>query len=537
MAADQLFRENEFFQECEKALSTGQFIAYYQPQYNHSNGMLVGAEALVRWQHPEKGLLSPFYFVPACEESGFITAIDLAIFEKVCEFQKKCLDGRHAMVPVSVNVSRKDLFVPDFAGQLETIRKKYDVPVKYLRVELTESAAECGVERVIAFINKLHEYGYIVEMDDFGSGYSCLNVLKDVDFDVIKLDMRFISGSLDGGRAGTIVSSVVRMCQWLGLPVIAEGVENVQQADFMRSIGCEYIQGYLFSRPVSEDNFLEKLRSSVVGNIVPQLSLIETLDAGAFWSPESQETLIFNNYVGAAAIFAYGGGKTEILRVNEKFLQELGMNLNEKDILSGDPFDTLDEQNKKIYADMLRRAIETGDEQECETWRTIRSKCCGEEHVCIRSTVRMIGKSPISCLFYASIRNITAEKNRFNNLEATERRFMAASEQVNIYFWEYTVATREMRPCYRCMRDLGLPPLVLNYPEPAIEMGIFPPEVADMYRDWHRQIAEGVEHLEAIIPLTVGRVPFHVRYTTEFDDMGKPVKAYGSAALVVDNKE
>lgn len=108
-----------------------------------------------------------------------------------------------------------------------------------------------------------------------------------------------------------------------------------------------------------------------------------------------------------------------------------------------------------------------------------------------------------------------------------------ASEQVNIYFWEYTIATREMRPCFRCMRDLGLPAVLTNYPDSAIEQGVFPPEVADMYRDWHRQLEEGAEELEAVIPLTMDRVPFRVRYTTEFDQNGKPVKAYGSAALVV----
>ncbi len=104
-----------------------------------------------------------------------------------------------------------------------------------------------------------------------------------------------------------------------------------------------------------------------------------------------------------------------------------------------------------------------------------------------------------------------------------------------MYAWEYTIGTKQMRPCFRCMRDLGLPPLVENYPEPAIAAGIFPQDYADMYRDWHRQLEDGVGELEAIIPLTVGRVPFHVRYTTEFDENGKPLKAYGSATLVVDD--
>ncbi len=518
------------------ALERGEFIPYYQAQYNHSTGMITGAEALVRWLHPEKGLISPAAFLPEFEENGFISEIDLAVFEQVCAFVRKCLDGKLAVVPISVNISRKDIFVPDFIAKLEALREKYGLSTRYLRLELTESAAQGSVEQVIAFIDELHTLGYVVEMDDFGSGFSSLNVLKDVNFDIIKLDLRFLSGNLSGGRGGTIVSSVIRMCQWLGLPVIAEGVEDVRQADFMRSIGCDYIQGFLYARPEPEEEFIRRLSGGVIGTVVPQLSLIETLDAGAFWSPESQETLIFSNYVGGACIFEYTNGRVEILRVNEKYLAEMGMNMSEKEVIAMDLFSVLDEKNLPVYRNMLERAIETGEEQECETWRSIMSQCCGEERICVRSTVRLIGKSPVSTLFYAMIRNITAEKNRFSDMLDTERRFKAASEQVNIYFWEYTVATHEMRPCFRCMRDLGLPALVTNYPDTAIEMGIFPPEVADMYRDWHRQIEQGAESLEAVIPLTVGRVPFRVRYTTEFDELGKPVKAYGSAALVINEE-
>ena len=144
----------------------------------------------------------------------------------------------------------------------------------------------------------------------------------------------------------------------------------------------------------------------------------------------------------------------------------------------------------------------------------------------------MIAKNDDSYLFYAMIRNVTNEMNHYLEILDNERRYRIASEQVNIYYWEYTVATKEMRPCFRCMRDLGFPSLMTNYPDSAIEQGVFPPEVADQYRDWHRQIEEGVKELEGIIPLTMKRIPFHIRYTTEFDKAGRPVKAYGSAALV-----
>lgn len=419
--------------------------------------------------------------------------------------------------------------------KLEEIRKKYEVPAKYLRVEITESTVVGGIKQVNKIIEQLHECGYLVEMDDFGSGYSSLNVLKDISFDIIKLDMMFLREETESNRGGIIVSAVMRMAKWLGMPVIAEGVETVKQADFLRSIGCESIQGYLYSKPLPEDQYEEKLRNSTVGENVQQMRLIDTINACDFWNPKSQETLIFSNFVGGAAIFDYHDGKIEILRVNQKYLQEIGLNQSEKEFIKTDPLSTLDEANRKIYHAMLEQAIQSMDEEECETWRELSSSCCGEERICIRSNVRVIGKSDDDYLFYAMIRNITAEKNRYAEILDSERRFKMASEQVNIYYWEYTVATKEMRPCFRCMRDLGLPAVLTNYPDSAIEMGIFPLEVADMYRDWHRQIAEGVKELEAIIPLTVGRVPFHVRYTTEFDENGRPVKAYGSAALVVDS--
>ena len=290
----------------------------------------------------------------------------------------------------------------------------------------------------------------------------------------------------------------------------------------------------MYSKPLPEENYEALLSKNEIGVMIPEMDLIANMNARNFWDPTSMETLSFNNYVGGAAIFSYSDGKIEILRVNEKYLRELCMNLSEKEIIESDLMEMLDEENRHIFLDTIMRAIETGDEQECETWRELSSSCCGDERICIQSNIRMIGKSQNNWLFYAMIRNVTREKQKYTDILDSERRFKMASEQVNIYYWEYTVATREMRPCFRCMRDLGLPPLLMNYPDSAIERGIFPPEVADMYRDWHRQVAEGVPELEAVIPLTMDRVPVRVRYTTEFDEHGRAVKAYGSAALIVE---
>ena len=525
--------EQELLACFEDAIRFGHIHVLYQPKINHSTGRMIGAEALMRWTHPVFGVQYPSDFIPVLEKNDLIYRADLCVFESVCRFLRGCLDEGRKPVPISVNMSRYDIYRKNYVDKIEALRVQYEIPVKYLHVEVTETSAIGGMELVSDVLRKLHSYGYVVEMDDFGSGYSSLNVLKDLEVDVIKLDMRFLSGSI-GGRGGTIISAIVQMAKWLGTPVIAEGVETMEQADFMKSIGCKYIQGYLYSRPIPADEFLEKMSELEHEPMKPSMDLIRAMDAGKFWDPTSMETLIFNHFVGGAAIFTYQSGKMEVLRVNKKYVKEIGMNMIEQEILETDPWQSLDEENRRIYEETLLRAIESGEEETCETWRSVCSKTCGEDRICIRSFVRMIGRTENQYLFYVMVQNITAEKQVRQKLDEDAHRYRSAFEQINVYAWEYTIATKEMRPCFRCMRDLNLPPLVENYPEPAIEQGIFPPDYADMYRDWHRQLEQGVDHLEAIIPLTVGRVPFHVRYTLERDENGVPLKAYGSAALVVD---
>ncbi len=529
---DAMLSEQEIVGMMRGALTRKHFLVYYQPQYNHSTGMLVGAEALVRWNHPEKGLISPGVFIPIFEKNGFITHLDLYVFEEVCLFLRKSIDENHSVVPIGTNFSRYDIFLPDFVERLESIRKKYDIPVKYLRIELTESAVFGSSQRANHVIDELHKHGYVVEMDDFGSGYSSLNVLKDIELDVIKLDMKFLHEENSNNKGGTILSSIVRMAKWLNIPVIAEGVEHVKQADFLRSIGCNYIQGYLYSRPLPEQDYVNIISSGIIGTDVPQVDVIEMVNANNFWNPQSLETLIFSNYVGGACIFEFDGENIEVLRVNTKYLQELSMNLSEKDVIGGNPLRFLDDENLKIYHDMLYRAIETGEEQECETFRNIQSECCGSELFVIRSNVRVIGKNGNSHLFYSMIRNVTNERRQFELLMASDVGFKTVTEQVNIYFWEYNILTKEMKPCFRCMRDLGLPPLVKNYPEPLVEQGIIPAQYAQEYRDFLKQLETGVESIEGDFALLPELIPFRFRYTTEFDENGHPVKAYASATLI-----
>ena len=525
------FSSDELLAHFDEAIDNGHIFAYYQPQYNHSTGRMTGAEALMRWNDPECGMQFPSYFIPVLEENDLLYRADIQMVESSCKFLRHCLDNDIPVVPISFNMSRNDIFKHAYVDDVEAVRQKYDIPVKYLRVEITETSAIGGMELMSSVIKRFHSLGYIVEMDDFGSGYSSLNILKDLDVDIIKLDLNFLNGSISG-RGGIIIRSVVQMAKWLRTPIIVEGVETIEQADFMMSIGCYYVQGYLYSKPVSESEFLEKIQKTHHEPIGTPIELLDSFHADKFWDPNSLETLIFNNYVGGAAVFLYNEGRLEFVRVNKKYIEEIGMNISEKDFIESDPWQYFEPDSKRVFEETIERAIDSGEEERCETWMILSSKCCGTDRICIRSYLRTIGHAGDEYLIYSIVHNVTAEKKLYSEVLESEAKFRFASEHTNTYSWEYTIATKEMRPCFRCMRDLGLPPLLKNYPEPVIESGLFPADYADMYRDWHRQLAEGVEHLETVMPLTAERIPFRIKYTNIYDENGKPVKAYGSVTAI-----
>jgi hypothetical protein len=256
------------------------------------------------------------------------------------------------------------------------------------------------------------------------------------------------------------------------------------------------------------------------------------LDANNFWSPKSQETLIFSNYVGGASIFEYRNGQVEVLRVNQRYLREFSGCVTERDIIENDPMRFFDEENKKIYTDMLDRAIATGEEQECETWRKMETSRCGGEWLCIRTNVQLIGKSADHYLFYAMVRNVTTEKRQHTEMLNTIERFRILAEQAKVYYWEYVLDTKEMYPCARCIKERGLPEVMYNYPESAVEMGIIPPEAADEYIELHKKLSTGIKEVEIYVPMTKAKLMHHLKYNVVFDEGGKPIKAYGCAVVV-----
>ncbi|WP_303175048.1 EAL domain-containing protein [uncultured Desulfovibrio sp.] len=243
-------REKEMENRMHDALERGEFVVYLQPKQSLKKNAIAGAEALVRWRAPE-GLIPPNDFIPLFEQNGFIVDLDLHVFEKVCAMLRKWLDNGVTPVPVSVNMSRAHLADPQFLERYENIRRAYDVPPELLEIELTESLVFENPHLLVQFIERIRAHGYHCSIDDFGSGYSSLNLLKDMNVNVLKLDrVFFASQEADNARERTVIVSVIDLAKKLSMDTVAEGVETPRQVEFLQQADCDMVQGYVFSRPV-----------------------------------------------------------------------------------------------------------------------------------------------------------------------------------------------------------------------------------------------------------------------------------------------
>lgn len=252
--------EKQIENTMEEALERGDFSVYLQPKCDFATGRMVGAEALVRWNKGDAGLVRPDDFIPIFEKNGFILRLDMFILEQVVSLLSQWKNRGLKQVPIAVNFSRLHLNDSRYIPQMTRLVDKYGVPHNLIEVELTENVIFNNLECAQNVIRGLHRKGFSVAMDDFGSGYSSLNVLKNLQFDGVKLDKEFLDGFEENENAKKVIEGAVCMIKSLGVKVIAEGVETREQADFLRATGCDVAQGYLFSKPVDVEKFEELLK-------------------------------------------------------------------------------------------------------------------------------------------------------------------------------------------------------------------------------------------------------------------------------------
>lgn len=254
---DSLYNRKFIEENMQAAITERQFMMYLQPKYSIARNEIIGAEALVRWRNPERGMIYPDQFIPVIEENGFIKKVDYYIWEEASRFIKKCQDIGIESCPVSVNVSRIHLRDNECIQVLGDMIDRNGIPKKMLELEITETA---GGQEISKKALQLKEEGYTLLMDDFGSGYSSLDILLETPFDVIKLDRKFMENMMISSKGRLILEQIVSMVNKLELGLLAEGVETKEQTELLQSMGCDQVQGYYYAKPMPEEEFFELLK-------------------------------------------------------------------------------------------------------------------------------------------------------------------------------------------------------------------------------------------------------------------------------------
>ncbi|MBR3570581.1 MAG: EAL domain-containing protein [Oscillibacter sp.] len=314
--------EYRILSDFQAGLQSGEVYFCLQPQCRVSSGRIVGAESLARWRKADGTRVPPDSFVPVLEKYGFVTDLDQFIWESVCKWLQKWIAAGHTPIPISVNVSQVDIFTIDVPQYFDGLTRKYNLPKYCLKIEITESAYVSDVDAVKEAVRRLRDMGFLVLMDDFGSGYSSLNMLRRLNVDIIKIDAQFLRfNEADSEKGIHILETVLNMTQTMALPVIVEGVETEQQASFLANLGCRYIQGYHFYKPMELSDF-ESLISDgkkidthgFVFKPNQQFHIREFLDQNIYTDS------MLNNILGAAAFYEWDGkDNVDIVRFNEQF--------------------------------------------------------------------------------------------------------------------------------------------------------------------------------------------------------------------------
>ena len=434
--------------EVQRALENGEFTFYAQPKCNMATGRIVGLESLVRWVHPERGIISPGDFIPMLEENGFITDLDMYIWEKVCISLRNWIVGGHRPIPVSVNVSRLDFYTLDVTEVFTGLVERYKIEPRLLEIEITESAYVEEYQMISKVVDRLRKAGFTVLMDDFGSGYSSLNMLKDVNVDVLKLDMKFLDINEESAKKSLgILEAITSMSRFMGMRMIAEGVETEEQMNLLLDMGCLYGQGYYFYRPMPISVFEPLLAEEdnidfrgIKAKKTERLRIRDLINDDLF-----SESLL-NNILGGIAFYDVCGEDVELLRVNEQYYKVIGMN----------PVD-LEEHRKEIlqYIYEADQEVILGIFE--EAYRNVLKGAEGDVRrmkgdggmIWMHFHAFFLREQDGHRMYYGSISDVTEQKHRERQLESSQRALAAV---VNVSdndasFMKLTEENRRVAAC------------------------------------------------------------------------------------------
>lgn len=435
--SEALVHEQQMVNDMSAALAEEQFEVYLQPKYNCQTNVLNGAEALVRWFHPDKGMISPEEFVPVFEKNGMISKLDYYVWEKVCVLLRRWMDEGRDLIPVSVNVSRVNVYNSNITDDIIQLVSKYKIPKELFQLELTESAYTDNPEIIREIMNKLQEQGFCILMDDFGSGYSSLNVLKDINIDILKIDLQFLVKSEVQGRAERILASVVQMAKWLKIPVIAEGVETQEQALLLRSIGCESVQGYYFARPMPITEF-EKLlesRKPALGENIDELK--EILDIDSLWTDSTPNNVVSTLMCEAAGLYGLENERLSILRVNDGYFRLMGQ--EDRAVRSAEPILEVEEHYRQMVLDKFREAVKT---QKTVQFEYARHRF-NDSNIWVRIRLKYIAQLGAQNLLFGVLENVTMQKKLEEELQSINVKMQELLDSIPGGVFKYSADEKE----------------------------------------------------------------------------------------------
>ena len=525
-----LVLEREVVAGIESALREDRIELFLQPKCNIRTGKIVGAEALARWRHPERGIVAPGEFIPLIERNGLVRSLDLRVWEKTAAWIRGLIDEGVQPVPVSVNVSRADIYLVDVAAELHALVERYGIEPSLIEVEITESAYSERPDRIVAVFDELAERGFTVLMDDFGSGYSSLNMLKDINVDVLKIDMRFLDR--DDRRSKDIMESVIRMARWLDLPVIAEGVETREQVNFLLDVGCSYAQGYYYARPMEAAAF-EALLTDGSKVQHEQCALQDArrpiLDFRDLLHENTISDRMLSSIIGSVALYSYADGDLRLIRGNEAYrrlIATLGEGVNGAEE-GGSLLPFVHDEDR----DALVAAAE----------ETVRS--CPDDGVEV--VVRRMGTNGChwhkmrlfhlnttngSATVYGSVTDVTERMEYMEALRKSEQRFEMTLEASGTVVFELDIPTRTARYSEFLQQAFGLAETVANAPEGFIEQGTVAEESIEDFRAIYRDLYAGAPRTSAVVRAIMGdgsRAWNRVTLLAMPNEAGAPVKAVG----------
>lgn len=433
----------------KNGLDNREFVVYYQPQVSARTNRILAAEALVRWQHPQRGLLPPGEFIPILETSGFIYKLDSYVWEEVCRFLQDRLMKKLPVVPVSVNVSRVDMLQFRLCEVFTALIKKYEIPSRLLEIEITESAYAENFDQLIATVNELRACGFTVLMDDFGSGYSSLNMLSNIELDILKIDMKFLDTSNhQNTRNSSILESITSMGRWLGLRMIAEGVETHEQVDRLLNLDCEYMQGYYFYMPMSREHFCELLadagRIDVRGMQAKRLPSIDLEDL--FHKDITSEAMLSNILGGIALYEIEDDTHLQILMVNDRYYRITGCNAVDLQERSRLITRQIHPEDMPLVWDIFHKAQEAGSMGASGTFRRYR---LNGELMWMHLQAFFLHKQGNRKLFYGSVSDVSTTMS-------LQKELLAILQTMPGDIFEYQVYPDERLSCRVISAGLSL---------------------------------------------------------------------------------